>query len=229
MQKIDGSPRTIAERHITRRQVIKAGGIAALGLAFSQPVISTIRPDTVFAAGYQPGPPSTGCCPNGVPVQDEILDQRTHDISSVAEAFMEIIGPADGTSCCNTAITLALGFRDIQSQWICDKLEQLDHDGKITIDTDGVIMHPVFNRNGSGCSLTRSIFFPIKCDSATGCQCSYNASHTTTITIPLYGYFDLKVEIDWSASVTPDSDEPCKVGVSQGNISKCISYYKVHS
>jgi hypothetical protein len=200
-----------------------------LGLAFSQPVISTIRPDTVFADNYQPGPQALAAAPMAFPCRTRYWHSGRTIYTPSPRHSMEVIGPADGTSCCNTAITLAMGIRNIQSQWICNKLEQLDYDGEITIDTDGVIMHPVFNKNGSGCSLTRSIFFPIKCDSATGCQCSYNATHTTTITIPLWHYYDLKIEIDWSASVTPDSDEPCRVGVSQGAISKCISYYKVHS
>ena len=39
------------KRRITRRQAIKAGGIAALGLAFSKPVIETIRPKSAFAQG----------------------------------------------------------------------------------------------------------------------------------------------------------------------------------
>lgn len=37
------------KRKVTRRQVLKAGGIAALGLTFSKPIIDTIRPTPVFA------------------------------------------------------------------------------------------------------------------------------------------------------------------------------------
>ena len=37
------------ERRITRRAAIKAGGIAAVGLAFSKPVIETINPRPAFA------------------------------------------------------------------------------------------------------------------------------------------------------------------------------------
>lgn len=44
---------------ISRRQAIKAGGLAALGLAFSQPIISTIAPKPAFAdyggSGCTPG------------------------------------------------------------------------------------------------------------------------------------------------------------------------------
>lgn len=36
-------------RHITRREAIKASGIAALGLAFSKPIIETIYPKPAFA------------------------------------------------------------------------------------------------------------------------------------------------------------------------------------
>ena len=37
------------KQRITRRQAIKAGGIAAIGLVFSKPVIETIRPKSAFA------------------------------------------------------------------------------------------------------------------------------------------------------------------------------------
>ena len=37
------------ERRITRRSAIKAGGIAAVGLAFSKPVIETLHPGPAFA------------------------------------------------------------------------------------------------------------------------------------------------------------------------------------
>lgn len=39
----------LLKRRITRWHAIKAGGVAALGLAFSKPVINTIRPSSVFA------------------------------------------------------------------------------------------------------------------------------------------------------------------------------------
>lgn len=37
------------KRRITRRQALKAGGIAALGLIYAKPIIDTIRPTPVFA------------------------------------------------------------------------------------------------------------------------------------------------------------------------------------
>ena len=40
---------------ITRRQAIKAGGLTALGLAFSKPVIKTIYPNALFASSYGGG------------------------------------------------------------------------------------------------------------------------------------------------------------------------------
>ncbi|MFQ6029004.1 MAG: 6-bladed beta-propeller [Dehalococcoidia bacterium] len=39
----------ILGRRITRRSAIKAGGIAAVGLAFSRPIIETITPHPAFA------------------------------------------------------------------------------------------------------------------------------------------------------------------------------------
>ena len=51
-------------QHITRRQAIKAGGIAAIGLAFSAPLIRTLQPRSAFAAGTYvatgPGPTNGG-------------------------------------------------------------------------------------------------------------------------------------------------------------------------
>ena len=40
------------ETRITRRQAVKVGGVAALGLVFSKPIIETIRPTPAFAS-YQ--------------------------------------------------------------------------------------------------------------------------------------------------------------------------------
>ena len=41
----------VVKRNITRRTALKAGGVAAVGLAFSSPLIRTIRPKPAFA-GY---------------------------------------------------------------------------------------------------------------------------------------------------------------------------------
>ena len=49
------------ERRITRRSAIKAGGIAAVGLAFSKPIIETIHPPTAFAQSSPP-PAVRGAC-----------------------------------------------------------------------------------------------------------------------------------------------------------------------
>ena len=47
------------KKRISRRRAIKAGGIAAVGLVFSKPVIETIRPKPAFANyGVQPSSPS---------------------------------------------------------------------------------------------------------------------------------------------------------------------------
>ena len=50
------SPKYLKKR-ITRRQAIKVGGIAAIGLVFSKPVIETIRPKPAFAQYKVPDPP----------------------------------------------------------------------------------------------------------------------------------------------------------------------------
>lgn len=37
------------KKRISRRQAMRAGGLAALGLAFSKPIINTIRPQPAYA------------------------------------------------------------------------------------------------------------------------------------------------------------------------------------
>ena len=56
------------KKHLTRRQAIKAGGIAAIGLAFSKPVIETLRPPPAWAQ-VSPGipiPPGPGPVSPGI-------------------------------------------------------------------------------------------------------------------------------------------------------------------
>ena len=52
----------ILTRRITRRQAVKAGGIAALGLAFSKPIISSLHPPSALAQVITPGPTLTQPC-----------------------------------------------------------------------------------------------------------------------------------------------------------------------
>ncbi|MCH8282461.1 MAG: hypothetical protein IIC96_17500 [Chloroflexi bacterium] len=52
----------ILKRRITRRQAVKAGGIAALGLAFSKPIISSLLPPSALAQVITPGPTPTQPC-----------------------------------------------------------------------------------------------------------------------------------------------------------------------
>ena len=56
--------REYLKRRITRRQAVKAGGLAAIGLIFSKPLIDTISPRPVFA-NYEPpnGGEPEGCTP----------------------------------------------------------------------------------------------------------------------------------------------------------------------
>lgn len=57
------NPENPLSQGLTRRQLIKAGGIAAVGLAFTKPLIDTIYPKPAFA-GYIPREPgSEGCTP----------------------------------------------------------------------------------------------------------------------------------------------------------------------
>ena len=51
----------ILDRDVTRRDIIKAGGIAGVGLAFSKPLMSNLKPSKAFG-GYEP----TSVCPGTV-------------------------------------------------------------------------------------------------------------------------------------------------------------------
>lgn len=56
MDRSVGEPRKIIlSRHVTRRQALKAGGLTAVGLVFSKPIIDTIKPVSAFAS-YGPTP-----------------------------------------------------------------------------------------------------------------------------------------------------------------------------
>ena len=75
-------------QHITRRQAIKVGGIAAIGLVFSAPLIQTLRPRSAFAGGnYRnaataPGP-TNGGDPTGPPSQSGPTGAGTEEGPSV--------------------------------------------------------------------------------------------------------------------------------------------------
>lgn len=51
------------KRQITRRQVVKLGGVAALGLVFHKPLISSLTPTPVFANYEPPNGNGDGCTP----------------------------------------------------------------------------------------------------------------------------------------------------------------------
>lgn len=51
------------KRQITRRQVVKLGGVAALGLVFHKPLISSLTPTPVFANYEPPNGDGEGCTP----------------------------------------------------------------------------------------------------------------------------------------------------------------------
>ena len=54
MEQKEEKVRSYLRNKITRRQALKAGGLAALGLAFSKRIIDTIRPTPIFAVYGQP-------------------------------------------------------------------------------------------------------------------------------------------------------------------------------
>ena len=58
LERLGGKAEEFLKRRISRRQAIKVGGLAALGMAFSKPLLQTIRPKPAFANYVAP----TGAC-----------------------------------------------------------------------------------------------------------------------------------------------------------------------
>lgn len=69
---------------VSRRDMLRAGGVAALGLAFAKPVISTIAPPPVYASISPLTPPisTTDICANGKPMTLSFL--YTGDLCSAS-------------------------------------------------------------------------------------------------------------------------------------------------
>ena len=63
LEQLGGRAEEFLKRRISRRQAIKVGGLAALGMAFSKPLLQTIRPKPAFA-NYVP---TGACCLIGAP------------------------------------------------------------------------------------------------------------------------------------------------------------------
>ena len=62
----------VLDREITRRDALKAGGVAGVGLAFAAPVMRSIKPLRAFAKDYED--PCTGVTPC------DIGENRPHEI-----------------------------------------------------------------------------------------------------------------------------------------------------
>ncbi|MCH8868518.1 MAG: hypothetical protein IIC85_02300 [Chloroflexi bacterium] len=71
MAGLMGKSSVLDRGKITRRQILRAGGVAALGLAFAKPVIETIVPPPVQAAISSTGPTtaSIDVCAGAKPAQ----------------------------------------------------------------------------------------------------------------------------------------------------------------
>ena len=90
---------------VTRRRAIEIGALAAMGLAFSKPLIETIRPPSAFAAGLSPAPGGTGTlCDyditwrmafSGVALSDATV---TFFINGITKFFTNITIPLGGSS-----------------------------------------------------------------------------------------------------------------------------------
>ena len=52
----------ILGKEISRRDALKVGGIAGLGLAFSKPLMESIRPEMAFGQNYNTAPTGVNTC-----------------------------------------------------------------------------------------------------------------------------------------------------------------------
>ena len=93
----------IQKRRISRRDAIKAGGIAAVGLAFSKPVIETIYPKAAFAQASPPPPTGPlGACIFGASADG--VDAQDRECVLLTQAQCESEGgeyQGDGVECRN--------------------------------------------------------------------------------------------------------------------------------
>ena len=76
----------LLDRRVSRRDAIKAGGIAALGLAFAKPVIETIYPKPIFATGGTGMP-----CAGSVRLENQTVEVTAGDEATARAAAKQIL------------------------------------------------------------------------------------------------------------------------------------------
>ena len=85
----------VFNRPATRRQVIKAGGIAALGIAFSKPIIETLRPSVAFASSGQTFEPALS---DPIYMEAEEMDLFQYQVEPKRPHLIKKIMGAPGTA-----------------------------------------------------------------------------------------------------------------------------------
>ena len=122
MQKGNGLEH-VFNRHATRRQVIKAGGIAALGIAFSKPIIQTLRPGVAFASGGQTSDP----IPSGpIYMEAEEMDLFQYQVDTSRPHLIKKIPGAPGTA--------TAPFPGPDGNYRVDVDVAIEHDGQPTLE-----------------------------------------------------------------------------------------------
>ena len=82
----------VLNHEITRRDAIKAGGIAGLGLAFAAPVVRSIKPQRAFAQGYGPA-----CEAPSIVKLTSFSEVATYEVTDASGiAFFTVTGSSAG-------------------------------------------------------------------------------------------------------------------------------------
>ena len=90
LEQLGGKADAFLKRRISRRQAIKVGGLAAVGLAFSKPLLETIRPKPAFASYVTTG----ACCFQGEPCIDGLTAAECEAAGGGDSLFM-----GEGSNC----------------------------------------------------------------------------------------------------------------------------------
>ena len=86
--------RQVLLREISRRQALKVGGLAAMGVAFSKPLIETIKPKPAFGQGYggEPTPEPPMCLETKLTASDGVAGDNFGIVAAMS-GDTAIVGP----------------------------------------------------------------------------------------------------------------------------------------
>ena len=123
MKQEKSSLEKVFNRPATRRQLIKAGGIAALGIAFSKPIIETLRPSVAFASGGQTFEPVPS---DPIYMEAEEMDLFQYQVEPARPHLIKKVPGAPGTA--------TAPFPGPDGNYRVDVDVAIEHDGQSTLE-----------------------------------------------------------------------------------------------